>query len=315
MITHSNMKCTKCTGIDSCNKYCECKVGENLVNFINNIDSIETSIGDFRKDSTGKSTYVVSGYAVEHGDMLHPIDILVSFHDLQMRASGKFKEFMGKTPGQCLMAYTEQQNLSKPIQLKALDDFKLFNSNKILPAPFRPGADVGVTYKGFEGKLKTHTTSVKQMRWNINKETLNLEGFFIADVGRNESGSTHEKFNFRDYGITWTLPNLERNLKTADIRYEAVKMDDIGFIKPLELISSDDTAIAVDCRHMYFCSKGIDLIIGSWIGREMVENEEYSALVKNNKAYKKVKHYLMFLERHKRFIVPYGLVEANTIKV
>ena len=310
---HNRPACSSCSGLNNCTKYCPIRVGENIVNFVNNLDCMETSIGEFREDTAGKpgnKSLVVNGIMVEKGST--PINLMIRIEYSGTAIQSKMIDFLGMTPAQCLKTYTTYCKLNDQVQRKALKDFQRFNSNKIIPTPFKPGADIEVNHIGFDGKPKTVTTNANLTKWMIDKETGRLTGVIIARVGKTEDGSDYVKPKLSEYGINWFLPNIERNLKTSEITREAVRMNDIGLILPLE-VSYGDVTLAVDSQHLYLNKNGYDYIIGTWGPNGMVENKEYTSSIDSNKAYKKMKSFMKYIEKHRRFIIPYGLAVPNHI--
>lgn len=304
--------CSKCTSSEGCNAYCDAQMGENIVNFVNSIDTVSTSIGDLRQEKTGEYIYAVTGFAVENSDLRFPINILTEIKNMKSLVKGKLEGRLGATAQQCLLAYINQKNLSLTVKQQALEDFKRFNGNKILPVPVRPGADIEVRIVGFDGKIKKVMTSIRFVRWMLNNSTGELEGWVVSTLTRDQLGENANRFELCDYGKSWTLPNLEISLKTAEIRHDAIRMNKTGLIQPLE-ISFNDTTIAVDCAHEYLVKNGIATIIGDWGSSGMVERDEYAKALKNNKAFKEAKVCIPFLARHRKFIIPYGMSEANVI--
>ena len=311
---HTKITCPNCSGLDACTKYCPIRVGENIVNFVNSIDCVETHIGEFRKGSDyGVDTaMMVSGYMLEKGSS--PIDLITSISANGVVLQGKFKDYLGMTPAQLLKEYSKYNNLSKPVQNKASESLNKFNSNRIIPTPFKPGADVEVVYITFDGKSKKVTTNANLIKWMLNRQSGELEGLIIADAGKTEDGSPYVKVKLSDYGNTWFLPNIERNLKTSEITREAIKMTNVGLILPIE-VTHGATTIAVDSQHMYLNKSGIDYIIGTWSATGMVENKEFTDVLSKDKAYKRMLSYMKFIEKHRRFIIPYGLIEPNHIDI
>ena len=310
---HKKIECQSCCGIESCTKYCPIRVGENIVNFVNNLDCVETSIGDIRTDTRGNTneTLIVSGYMLERGS--NPIDVITVLSNSGSVLQGKLTDYLGMSPSQILKAYTNYKNLSKVVQTKAVEDLKKFNSNKTIPTPFKPGADIEVIFTGMDNKSRKITTNANLIKWKLDESGV-LRGIIIADVGRNEDGTSYAKVKISDYGKTWFLPNIERNLKTSDITREAIKMTDIGLILPVE-VSSKDTTIAVDSQHMYTNKNGVDFIIGDWTSSGMEVYPEFSSKLTNDKAFKTMGSYLKFIDKHRRFIIPYGLIAPNCINV
>lgn len=310
-MANTNFTCAECIGLDRCNKYCAVRLGENIVKYVNNLDSIETSIGEFKTDKiTKKKTLVVSGFEMENH--ASPINILTSIDNMQMSLQSKLSDFMGITPLQMVNAYTEYKQVSKAVQIKAVDDLKKFCSNKILPTPIKPGMQVEIIVDNGDGDKRISTT-IYMIRWLIDKPTGELIGYIVANT-KEQYTEPYKTLLMRDYGKTWFLPNIERNVKSLELSREAIKISNIGIIHPIK-ITDDTTTIALDGINMYINYNGTNFVAGSWQNGELVENKEYVSKISSTKAYKKLKSIENYVEKHKRFIAPYGLLEPNTIKV
>ena len=310
--------CENCIGLESCLKYCDIRVGENIVNFVNGIDSVESKIGEIHsgKDFGGFSDIKATDIFMTTGITLHknysPTNVITKAPTNGMVVQGKLGNCDGKSPIQLLKKYTSYCKLPAHVQNKAADDLKKFNSNRVIPTPFKAGTDIEVVHKGFDGKTTKTLTTVEQIKYNINTAGA-LEGMILADVGRTDTGSSYAKVKLSEYGTSWFLPNLERNLKTSEITYEAIRMNNMGLIDAIEVTDGTNT-IAVDSQHMYLAKKGSITIIGDWGDSGMKENPEIMGAVTKTKAYKKMKTYMRFIEKHRRFIIPYGLSEVNKIQ-
>lgn len=306
--------CDKCTNFSDCHKYCGVKIGENIVNFVSGAETIRCKIGEFRKDSSGKLNYVITGFASETSDFSNPIDILVPLSDMCSQIKPKLESTIDVNPKQALDQYIAYMQFTKTIRDKAMDDFRLFNSNVILPTVVRPGAEVEIKFKGFDNKTHKKITNIKMVKWMLNKKTGILEAFFIAAVGRDDTGNTHSKFLLSEYGDTWTLPSLEVGLKSAEVKHKAVKMNNLGLVAPLE-VTDDNVTVAADGQHTYLNGPAGIIILGSFIGNTLKEDSRYTKGVADTPAMKELRASLPFLFRHRKFILPYCMSKPNRIEV
>jgi hypothetical protein len=230
-----------------------------------------------------------------------------------MAVQGKFENYMGMTPTQLLKEYTKYRGISKNSQNKAVEELNKVNSNKIVPDTIKIGSEIECKYTGGDGRQHKATAKVNMIKFSVN-ESGRLVGTIMVDAGRFESSSTKVKLKYSEYGETWTLPKLEQNLKTSDITREIIKMNDNGLIHPIE-ISDGKNTIAIDSQHMYLVESKNCFIVGNWESSKIKISSEYADKVENTKAYKKFKQCLTYIDRHRRFIVPYGLSSANHIDV
>lgn len=306
--------CNDCENFIGCQKYCSIKMGENIVQFVSKAETVQSHIGEFRKDHNGKLSYVVAGYAVENSDLKNPIDIMVGISSMTAQVKPKLIPMTDVAPKQALDDYIKFMQFDDSVREKALEDFRLFNSNIILPTVVRPGAEVDITYKGFDGKQHKKITRIRLVKWMLRKDTGTLEASFIADVGRDELGNSTNSFKLSDYGVAWTLPALEVGLKTNEIKHKFIKMNNLGFVLPIEA-SYDGVTVAADGSHMYARTDAGVVIIGTFDGNKFKEHTDYTYSISKNKAFKEVKQSLPFLFRHRKFILPYCMSEINHIDV
>ena len=315
-MSNESLICNPCSTLDECLKYCPVRAGENIVNFVNNISSntVESHIGDFKYMEIDKrqKTLVVLGYILENG--CSPTDIMKVLPDKGFNIKTKFNDYWGMTPTQILKAYTVYDGRSKAVQNRATEDLKRFISPKIIPTPLNIGWDIEVVSKGFDNKLRRVMTEIRMIRWELDVEDGEIKGIIYADVGKTEDGSTIAKLKLSDYGTIWTLPNIERNLKTSEITREAIKMYDNGLIAPIEVTDGIDS-FALDSQYMYQIKPDAIYVIGKWDNSDIVEYSGVNDKIHDSKAYKKIKSYIKFANKHRKLIVPYGLGKVNKIEV
>lgn len=309
----SSFECDKCTGIDTCNKYCTIRTGINLVNFINGVDVIETAIGELREDyRTKEKSLIVCGHGIE--TYPSPVYMLTGLNTT-IDVSGKFKEYCGLTPIQIIKNYMQTLNMSADGAKNSIETFKKFNSNKLLPTPIKPGMECEIEYG--EGKSKRVVNSqVDKVYWSTNKQTKKLECtiYFIVDRGILEGNGKCIQIPIVDYGYRIKLPSLERTLKSSEIDRELIQMAPVGFIKPI-VVEDDQYTLALDGQYMYRINNDMVYIIGTWKDGSITNFMNGIDPVIKSKAYKKLMNGIKYVDRHRRFIVPYGLFEQNKITI
>lgn len=304
--------CSNCKGIEKCTEYCILHAGENLVNFINGVDVVETEIGELRKEvRSDKYAYIVSGHLIEKtGSPTFMLTDLSTSIDI----AGKFSKFKGMSPQQILKAYLEKMGASETLKKNSLETFKKFNSNKLLPVPIKPGAEVDVD-ESLTGTKKTEQTVVSGVKWATDRTTgkLNCEILCRVERGLLDGPGKTIRIPIVEYGTLMRVPLVERTLKSSEIDTELIKMTPVGFIKPI-VVTDGKTTLAIDGCHMYKIVDGKAFIIGSWKGEDIAENYEMGTL-KRTKVYKKIGNAIKFIDKHKRYIIPYGLYDANVIEI
>ena len=195
--------CESCIGLESCTKYCDIRVGENIVNFVNGIDSVESTIGELRAgeefDRPGE-TIMVIGYELAKGS--NPMTVYGTPPKNGIVLQGKLADYNKMNPMQLLRKYTTYCKLPAPVQTKAIEDLKKFNSNKIIPTPFKVGSDIEVIHKGFDNKSHRTLSNADYIKWRLDGSG-ELVGTILVHVGRTDTGSNYAKVKFSEYGINW----------------------------------------------------------------------------------------------------------------
>ena len=306
--------CESCTNIEGCLKYCDIQMGKSIIDFVNGIDCIETKIGDFR-DPTGSldkgTVYQVTGIELVKGAA--NIDIITVLPSSGLSVQNKLSDYKGQTPTQYLKKYLVHCNMSKQVKDKSSEDLRKFNTFKIIPTPFHIGTDIEVVYTGFDKKSHKTYTNANMIKWALD-ENGKLCGYIIADIGRDEVGAKYTKVKLCDYGKTWFLPNIERNFNTSELKYDAIRMTNIGLIDPIE-IHNKGLVLAMDSQHIYYIDDEDILIIGEWAAEGMKLHTGVSPKITKSPAFKKLKEISKFVEKHRRFIIPYGFAKSNIIEV
>lgn len=307
-------ECKNCSGLDKCNKYCTKMAGRNLADFMVSIDTCETDIGEMRKPhKIGSSTLIVTGHQLEGGAHTYILQELTS--SIKINSAEKFKHFMGKNIIGVLKSYTD--TLDQEVYKGRIEHvntlIKGFNSNRVLAVPFKLGTDVILTIKDAQNRDKRLEGKIRGLSWKTNKETGKIEGKAVVKYDNILSGYKSVLIPFTEYGTRMTLTNLERKLKTSEIQPEFISMINEGVIRPI-IISDGNIVIAVDCKNMYLISDNSTIIVGAWSDKGMMELVNLDS-IKKTKAYTKLNSAIRYIEGHRRFIAPLGLVEENKIQL
>lgn len=303
--------CSECIGVDKCNKYCRLNAGLNIVNFIKSVDVVDTQIGELRPArGSVKNSLIVTGHLLDSGGA--PTYIMSDANN-GIDISGKFKNYDNATPQQLLKQYIDTLDLSKEVKENSIKTFRKFNSNQLLPIPLKVGAECEVNYSS-KNRNETIKTKINSIIWNIDKETGKLACNITcpAEKGVFESDRRMIKIPITEYGTKIKLPQLERVLTASSIDRDLIKMSPVGFIKPV-VVEDGKNTLAIDGQHLYKVTDDGVIIIGTWKNGKMTSLQGGIEPVQRTKAYKKIHGGIKYVEKHIRFIAPYGLFEANHI--
>lgn len=307
------LECSTCIGSDNCNKYCDLQLGASMVNFISGVDTCETQIGEFSKDSrSGKIAYICSGHIIDSGST--PAYIL---SDLQTNidASGKFKVCGGLQPQQIMQNYINILKVPQDAKDAAMIQFSKFNSLKQLPVPFKPGLECEVTVVNGE-QSKISPAKIFSIRWTADHKSGKMSCLVVCslDKGVLDNNLKLVKIPITEYGNLMRLPHIERSLKSSEIKRETIKCTDLGIIKPI-VVKDGKITLAIDGSHMFKIVDTRVFIIGTWKNGKMVDVQSGMQQIKDAKAYKYLKSAINYIEKHRRFIAPYGVYDENIIEL
>ena len=308
-------QCKKCTGLEKCNKYCHLQMGASIVSFINGIDTVETRIGDLEKGSpnVGDSDLIISGHMV---DTSSTATYILSSIKTSICASGKFTQYDGMYPGEILKRYLDSLSVDPDVKHNSILTFKKYNSNRMLPIPIKPGTECEITYDD-DGKSRTIKSKVNVVKWRTDPQTSKLicEILFVVEKGMYETNYKSVKIPITEYGTKLKILNIERSLKSSEIDREIIKMEHCGFIKPI-IVKDNKVTLALDGQRLYrILDDGKAVIAANFNEDKLVDFQGGLDPLKKTKAYRKIRDNLDYIEKHKRFIAPYGLMEAVVLEV
>lgn len=298
--------------LDNCITYGELEAGKALANFISSIDTVTSDIGEYRKGLRHKEpTLIVTGLRVDY--LGTPIHILSSLDtDLDIRE--KFKQFMGKPPVQLLNGYFNNSSEHSDEYKKAvLAKFRSLVNNKQLVVPFKPTEECIVTV-GNEKKYSNLDTKILSVLWGMDKETKKFDGKILVNIDNIGNKSRVYKLPLETYGDKFKIASIERSMRTSSMDRRTVSMTCFGFAKPV-IIKDKNISLAVDGSNLYMILNNKVIILGSWGGRDGLMDSEVAKTLKSHDAYKHLKNNIDYIEKHRRFMAPYGLTAPVEIIV
>ena len=305
-----NNNCSNCTNLAGCTAYCQRRAGKNIDDFMKRIDFIETDIGDMHKDqSLGNLT--VFGVQVD-GEGLSVTSMLTSNSDVKVSLDEKIGSFAGDSPYALIKLYYQYSGADSKECNDAVSNLRKFNSVHIVPVTFKPGTEVECKHPGFDRRGHKSATTIKAVKVSLDKDTGELVGIFLAPAQNTENGSSYIKMKLSDYGTEWTIPGLEKSLRASDIDRRLIKVDNIGLIKPIEVYCGD-YLVAIDGQYMYLRKPEATYIVGHWGYSGLQLDDVAGHQLTESKACQYIVEHAKFIEKHRRFIVPYGFTKPNHI--
>lgn len=311
----AGLPCDICIGVDKCSKYCELQAGMNLVGFINGLDIIETQIGELRRGVLEDgSDLMVCGQIIECRSTpvysLRPLNA-------NIRLSGKFLNFKGCTPTQLIDMVLNYVRASQDSRVDSINTFKRFDSSRLLAIPIKVGSACSVDYKDSSGEtIKSSCCKVSMIRWWADTDTGELNCSVYITVKRSLSDTWHKEIELpiSEYGLSFSIPSIDNGIDKSAIDNRLIRMTSTGFIKPI-VIRDSKCAIAIDSKYVYNIASGDEVIIGKWTDKGIKEFKDSLSGVLKSSAYKKFKDNMEYIQRHLRFIAPYGLYMVNKVDI
>lgn len=307
------------TNMNKLIKYSDVLAGESLYKFITHIDTVKSSIGEYRKaNNIGTGSLIVTGVQLENLD--NPINLL-SDTSVNLEVNGKFNNFMDKPPIQLLKMYMNTLvSLQGDSHNQAvLNKFKRIIASKDIVIPFKPGADCTFTVKKDDIEHNNITSVIKSVIWTTDKESTKLIGYITSfAVGIGAFTKTY-RIPLEEYGASFKILSIERGLKKGNVNRDIIKVTRFGFISPIEIIDGN-IRLVIDGSNVFIIEDNQAYLIARWrrindLGEsELVETDMAKSLEKT-KAYKHLKANIEYIEKHRRFIAPYGIVDTNKINL
>ncbi len=304
MICRASIYCNQ-----NCSKHCQITVGDNLVRFLREIDTVESKIGDFASGSG--SPLIVSGMQLDPTG--NPAYILSDI-SVSIDISKKFGAAFNKSAMAILNEYIRL--VDPPDKNELREKLKNMDSNKILIVPIKTHSNCEVLVPiGRDNKVQEtiKNTNVSAIKWESNQKTNTLECSILTDVIEGLV-TKRAKIKIEDYGTKLKLTDVERVINSSEADRTLIKMTRFGYIRPIAITDKKKNGIIIDNTYMYLLDGETIKTIAYWekntlVGEETFKDIEKSAL------FKKVKKSLNYIGQHRRFIAPYGLVDCNIVEV
>ena len=301
-----------------CRRYNTVEAGRVLAEFICRIDSVGSEIGEYRvPERRGDDILMVTGMQLENS-IDGPVHILTRL-SMAIEVNSIFNEYRGDTPMQMLREYfrvSDVPNRDK-IEIPVMNKLRALMGNKQLIVPFKPfekcKLDLGLSAGEKSGDIVD--TEIRAVLWRVEGKIGKLSNSIIM---RQKQGWRREeifKIPIEEYGTTFRVNNIEEGLKTGEIDRNTVKVTRFGYVKPL-VLKGKNVRVAIDGRNIYIVD-GYDIwVLGRWEynGKGKAE-EELKRQIGNCNVYKYLMKNLDYIEKHRRFIAPFKLVDANEIQI
>lgn len=299
-------KCSNCKGIDKCNKYCALHAGKTLVDYLTRVDMIETRIGEFSsRVKGGKTDLVVSGHQLY--DLNTPSWLLTDI-STTLDVTPKFRNLFGKNPSQLITAYGNSVGMNKEEIAELVDKLAKLNKNKLLVLPFKPHTNCNIDIEVDGNQIKKKDVKISSLRWHTSAEKYKLLCEVAIEVDSPFGKKIHRQPIVK-YLETWSLSAIDMQAKGDKHDNNVIKITDHGIIKPLAIISDNNT-VAIDANYVYLTTNNDTRIIGYWDANDkLIISDTKSA------ACKKILDNLNFIKSHKKYMAPYLLYEANEIRL
>lgn len=298
--------------LDKCERYGSKEAGMVLAHFLSTIDTMRSDIGGYRNGTRhNDKPLLVTGMQVKHLDS--PVHILSGI-DTSIEVSGKFNRYLGKTPMILLREYLATLEGKQEYVKAVTRKLKEISGNTQLIVPFKPKEQCLISLSDEYKTYKNELADLEYVMWGIDKETNRFQGKIIVKLSNSKrSGGTH-KINFEQYGKAFKIQSIENSLKRSRINRESVEMTRFGYVKPL-LVKDKNIELALDGVNIYLITNDGAIIVGDWNSLGSTTGNQLVKSLEKHSAYKYIQKNLEFIEKHKRFIAPFGLVETNEIQL
>lgn len=301
--------CSNCTGISNCNRSCILHTGKALVNFISNVDMIETKIGEYSSsDFKGKAKKDLITYGHQLYDLKSPSWLLTKI-GITLDVSDKFKSLFDKNAFQIATEYCKHIKMTPAETKEITDKIKALNNNKVIILPFKPHTLCNVDFSGGVSNDKNKQAEISNLKWITNRETGKLE-CSIAFTSSNLTSQETTRFSITEYLKKFRLAQMELQAKGNKYDDNLISINNYGIIKPI-VIKEGKASVAIDGTYLYYTINSDTHIIGYWDdSNKLIITSDIKC-----KAMNKINKNLDLIRNHKKYIAPYLLHESNTVEV
>lgn len=299
--------CSTCNNIEVCSRSCVLHTGKALINFIEQIDIIETRIGEYSSRRKGtKPDLVVSGHTLY--DINSPSWLLTDINT-PLDASDKFCQAFDKSTFQIALMYCSRMKFDAERTKSITNKITSINNNKMLVLPFKPHVQCIVSAEVNDTKLSREHCTLECLKWQTNKDNFKLECTLnFKAVSSSLSDLPMIKLPLTDYISKFELSQMDIQAKSSKHDKNMIKITNQGIFKPI-IIKEGTNTIAIDGTYVYYNNNSESYIIGYW-------DDNDKLIIKSDiklKAITKINDNINYIKNHRRFIAPYLVYSPNTI--
>ena len=302
--------CKNCANMNNCNRYCLIHAGKALYNFLSNIDTTETRIGEYESRTPGGvNDLVISGHQLY--DVNNQSWILTDIKT-SLKASSKFEEVFDKNASQILTLFCRKADLSKEEFNNILEKARKIDRNKLLILPIKPNLECSVMVEESPNRFIKRECRINYLKWTTNEENYELECTVCFEFQHSENRKPY-KLPITDYMNKFEITSMDIQVKSRGNDLSLIEMTNDGIIKPIVIIDGNKE-IAIDGTFIYGRINGEVRIIGEWDKNDkMVLNTDKKIL--SSTALNKLTSNEAYIRLHKRYMAPYMLYKPNIIRV
>ena len=272
--------CKNCANMNNCNRYCLIHAGKALYNFLSNIDTTETRIGEYESRTPGGvNDLVISGHQLY--DVNNQSWILTDIKT-SLKASSKFEEVFDKNASQILTLFCRKADLSKEEFNNILEKARKIDRNKLLILPIKPNLECSVMVEESPNRFIKRECRINYLKWTTNEENYELECTVCFEFQHSENRKPY-KLPITDYMNKFEITSMDIQVKSR----------------------GNDLSGRIN---------GEVRIIGEWDKNDkMVLNTDKKIL--SSTALNKLTSNEAYIRLHKRYMAPYMLYKPNIIRV
>lgn len=161
------------------------------------------------------------------------------------------------------------------------------------------------------------TGRISKMIITRNPSSSVIETELLIQVVNN--GKYFKNLKLDEYGTNFYYPPSLFGLKNIKLAKDSIKIMGNGLIKPIE-ITDGYSSFYIDGHNIIYSDhkhNTVPVIVAEWRGNNPLDHllSGKDADIYKTSLYKKVQAIIPYIERHRKFIIPVGLSEFNTVKV
>jgi len=300
----------KC-GQENCKGLCEYAVGRRLATFLNEVDTVQTSIGEI-DNKYSKGTLIATGIKIYRDGTASTV--LKELKDISIPMEQRFNGYNNKNVRLILREYINASGCNNGREL--LTKLKEIEENKLVLMPFKVRQLCDVIHirqsnnKEVNGEKVECRTEIQCVKWAID-DSGKLHCALVTTINDPDSGKKIV-LKLEDYEERFKLVNLERATVSGKTQEKIIRMTRFGFIKPIEINHKDNIIIIDNCSlYAKYKDEGDIREIANWSGNKVV----YAEKIKDTKLEQFVNANVEYINKHRRWIAPYGLHETNKIDI